>query len=513
MKRKGILVVDYGSQYNELVARRVRDAGVYSEICSFASAAKELSDGKAIGIILTGGPKSVYGKDAFPLPKEILESHLPVLGLCYGLQLLSYSLGGKVGQLKNAEFGNAKVFVDNHDSPLLYGIPDTFTCFMSHHDCVLEPAEGFKITAHTPNCPVAAAEDPKRKLYGVQFHPEVNDTQFGQKIIENFLFRIVKAEPEWSLDKFIDEKVTEIRSEVGPGEKVLLGLSGGVDSSVTAAIISKAIGKRLACVFVNHGLLRLNEAQEVQDAFKGFDLDFHYVDASTEFFNALKGVTDPEQKRKIIGAEFIRVFRDEAKKLGKVEYLAQGTIYPDVVESGLGGNSAKIKSHHNVGGLPKDIGFKGLIEPLRFLFKDEVRALGTKLGLPEKLVWRQPFPGPGLGIRIIGEVTPEKASIVQKADFIFREEVAKAGLEKDISQYYAALTNMRTVGVEGDGRSYEYAVVLRAIKTIDFMTAKPYEMPFAVLRKVADRIVDEVPNVNRVMFDYTSKPPATIEME
>lgn len=511
MKRKGILVVDYGSQYNELVARRVRQAGVWSEICSFSKAEEQLKSGLVEGIILTGGPKSVYEEGAFPLPECILESGLPVLGICYGFQLLSYTLGGKVGPLAAAEYGNADVISDQ-DSPLTEGIPANIPVFMSHRDCVISLPDGFVRLAHTSTTPNAIAADHVRKLYGVQFHPEVNDTSFGQKIIENFLFNIVKAPKDWSMDSFIQESVVAIRNKVGDG-KVLLALSGGVDSSVCAALLSKAIGRNLVCVFVNHGLLRKNEAQEVQQVFSTFDLDFHYVDASALFFANLKGISEPEAKRKTVGKLFIDVFRDESAKLGAIDYLAQGTIYPDVVESGEGGNSARIKSHHNVGGLPKDIGFKGLVEPLRYLFKDEVRELGLNLGLPESLVWRQPFPGPGLSIRIIGEVTPEKVRIVQDADAILREEVAKAGLARRISQYYVALTNIKTVGVKGDGRSYDYACVIRAVKTIDFMTAKPFKIPFEILTHIADRIVDEVDGINRVMFDCTSKPPATIELE
>lgn len=510
--RKAILVIDYGSQYNELVARRVREEGVYSEICSYKDAPKKLSEGNIIGIILTGGPHSVYGENSFPLPKEVLESKLPVLGICYGFQLLSYALGGEVKQLGKSEFGNAKVRVTDGTSPLLKGVSNEFNSFMSHNDSVIKLANGFRKIAETNNCPNAIAEDDQRKLFGVQFHPEVNDTEFGQQIIRNFLFEVVKAEKTWTMENFVEEKIKEVREKVGEG-RILLALSGGVDSSVTAAILSKAVGKRLSCVFVNHGLLRKYEAEEVINTFKSFDLDFHYVDASKDFFDALKGVTDPEAKRKIIGKLFIDTFQKESAKLGKIDYFAQGTIYPDVVESGLGGNSVKIKSHHNVGGLPKDIGFKGLVEPLRYLFKDEVRKVGLTLGLPESLVFRQPFPGPGLGIRVIGEVTLEKVKIVQDADYILREEIKNAGLDRKISQYYAALTNMLTVGVEGDGRSYDYALVIRAVKTIDFMTAKPFDIPYAIITKIADRIVNEVKHVNRVFFDFTSKPPATIEME
>ncbi|HBR85763.1 MAG TPA: GMP synthase (glutamine-hydrolyzing) [Firmicutes bacterium] len=511
MRQRGILVVDYGSQYNELVARRVRQAGVYSQICSFKDAEAELASGLVAGVILTGGPMSVYEKGAFPLPDCILKSGLPVLGICYGFQLLSYAQQGRVAPLDSAEYGDTVVFKSG-DSPLLDGVPDSFHVFMSHRDCVVTLPAGYQRLAYTAGTPNAIAQDVARKQYGVQFHPEVNDTQYGQRIIENFLFKIVGAKKDWSIDSIISDSVDRIRAQVGDG-RVLLGLSGGVDSSVCAALISKAIGQRLSCVFVDHGLLRKNEARDVIATFQNFDLDFHPVDASEKFFHALSGVTDPEAKRKVVGQLFIDTFRDEAKKLGTIDYLAQGTIYPDVVESGQGGNSARIKSHHNVGGLPADIGFKGLVEPLRYLFKDEVRELGRQLGLPDSLVFRQPFPGPGLSIRIIGEVTPEKVRIVQDADQILREEIEKAGLARKISQYYAALSNMRTVGVKGDGRSYDYACVIRAVQTIDFMTAKPFALPFDLLTRIADRIVDEVVGINRVLFDCTSKPPATIEME
>lgn len=511
--RKEVLVVDYGSQYNQLVARRVRDLGVYSEICSFRDVDEKLSRGDVIGVILTGGPQSAYGKDAFPLPQSILDSKIPVLGICYGFQLISYALGGKVAPLSQSEFGNAEVEVLSQSSPLLKGIPMRFCSFMSHNDSVVKLAPGFRRLGKTASCPNAIASDEERKLYGVQFHPEVNDTQYGEKIFENFLFRIVEAKRDWSMEDFAKEKVESLRREIGPEGRVLLGLSGGVDSSAVAALLSKAIGKRLVCVFVDHGLLRAQEAQEVRKTFSKFDLDFRYVDASKAFFSALKGVVDPEKKRKVIGKLFAQVFQREAEKVKGVAFLAQGTIYPDVVESGLGGHSAKIKSHHNVGGLPKKLGFKGLVEPLRFLFKDEVRKVGRTLGLPPSLVDRQPFPGPGLGIRILGEVTPQKVKIVQRADAILREEVEKAGLEGKIGQWYAALTDAKTVGVEGDGRTYERAVAIRAVKTVDFMTATPYPFPYEVLFRVADRIVDEVEGVNRVFYDCTSKPPATIELE
>lgn len=510
---KKILVVDYGSQYNLLVSRRIREEGVYSEICSFDHVSDALKSGDVIGIVLTGGPHSVYSKDAFELPDEILSANLPVLGICYGFQLMAQCLGGEVQKATKSEFGKVDLTVAPSKSCLFKGLPEKFEVFMSHGDSIKRLPEGFEPLGFTSDCPIAAGQDVKRKLYGVQFHPEVNDTQYGQLIIRNFLFDIVHAERNWSLGDFINDKVNEINMRVGVNERVLLGLSGGVDSAVSAALIAKAVEKRLTCLFIDHGLLRKNEAQEVISAFEHENLDFRYVDASYLFLNALKGITDPEEKRKIIGSLFIETFHNEAKKIGNFDYLAQGTIYPDVVESGAGGNSVKIKSHHNVGGLPSDIGFKGLIEPLNFLFKDEVRKVGMSLGLPESIVYRQPFPGPGLAIRIIGEVTREKVEIVQNADFILREEIKNSGLEHDINQYFVALTNMKTVGVEGDGRSYEYAAVVRTVKTVDFMTAKPFDLSYSLITRVADRIVNEVKGINRVLFDFTSKPPATIELE
>ena len=509
--RKEILVLDYGSQYNQLVCRRVRDEGVYSEICSYKDAPEKLKQGNVIGIILTGGPHSVYESNSFSLPKEVLESKLPVLGICYGFQLLSYYLGGEVKGLNKSEFGNAKVNVINSDSLLLKNIPSSFISFMSHNDSVTKLPSGFIKNAETDSCPNAIASDETRKIYGVQFHPEVNDTEFGQQIIRNFLFEIVKADKNWTMENFIEDKVKEIKEKVKPDEKVLLGLSGGVDSSVTAALLSKAIGKRLTCVFVNHGLLRKNEVKEVIDTFKNFDLDFKYVDASNDFYKALAGVTEPEEKRKIIGKLFVETFRKEADKLGKIDYLAQGTIYPDLIESGTKGKV--IKSHHNVGGLPDHVDFKEIIVPLRDLFKDEVRKVGLELGIPENLVFRQPFPGPGLAIRIIGDITENKLNILREADSIFREEIANANLHKSINQYFAVLTNLRSVGVMGDERTYDYTIALRAVETTDFMTGVWSKIPYEILEKISSRIVNEVKHVNRVVYDITSKPPATIEME
>ena len=447
--------------------------------------------------------------------KELFELGIPVLGLCYGAQLMMHVLGGKVTKPEVGEYGKTEVLIDKKDSKVFEGVESSTTCWMSHFDYIERVAPGFEIAAHTSDCPVAAAENAEKKLYAIQFHPEVLHTVRGKEMLYNFVRGVCACSGDWKMDAFVENAVADIREKVGDG-KVLLALSGGVDSSVAAGLLSRAIGKQLTCVFVDHGLLRKNEGDEVEAVFgpKGnFDLNFIRVNAQERYYSKLAGVTEPEQKRKIIGEEFIRVFEEEAKKIGAVDFLAQGTIYPDIVESGLGGESAVIKSHHNVGGLPDYVDFKEIIEPLRDLFKDEVRKVGLELGIPEDLVFRQPFPGPGLGIRIIGEVTAEKVQIVQDADAIYREEIAKAGLDRDINQYFAALTNMRSVGVMGDERTYDYAVALRAVKTIDFMTAEAADIPFEVLQKVMSRIINEVKGVNRVFYDLTSKPPGTIEFE
>jgi GMP synthase (glutamine-hydrolysing) len=468
-----IVVIDFGGQYNQLIARRVRQCHVYSEVLPYTTPIDKLSDPQIKGIIFTGGPNSVYDEKSPHIDPAVFALGKPILGICYGAQLIGYQLGGKVSHAPVSEYGKTLVHRVGA-SRLLADVSSDTEVFMSHTDQVTEAPEGFTLTASTDNCRFAAFENDAKKIYATQFHPEVEHTVEGQKIIETFVLSICACKPSWNYDSFIDDQVKEIRARVGD-KKVLCALSGGVDSSVTAALLSKAIGDHLYCVFVDHGLLRKKEAEMVEKVFGPdghFRLNFIPVDASKLFFEKLAGVTEPEQKRKIIGATFIQVFDEEAKKLGNIDFLAQGTIYPDRIESGLG-ISAKIKSHHNVGGLPKDIGFSGLIEPLSYLFKDEVREVGRKLGLPDELVYRQPFPGPGLGIRIIGEVTPEKVHLVQEADAIFREEIAKAGLDRKISQYFAALTNMRSVGVMGDSRTYDYAVVLRAVQTDDFMTAKP----------------------------------------
>lgn len=549
MNQEKVIVIDFGGQYNQLVARRVRECNVYCEIYSYKTDIEKIKEMNPKGIILTGGPNSCYEEDAPTYSRELFELGIPVLGLCYGAQLMMHVLDGTVEKAPVREYGKTEVFV-NTESVLFDGVgtaaasvripslsadsamqkqheeDDHATiCWMSHFDYISKPAPGFSVCAHTADCPVAAAENPAKSLYAIQFHPEVLHTQEGTKMLSNFVKNVCECAGDWRMDAFVESTVEEIRKKVGDG-RVLLALSGGVDSSVAAGLLSKAIGKQLTCVFVDHGLLRKNEGDEVECVFgEGgqFDLNFIRVNAQERYYSKLAGVTEPEQKRKIIGEEFIRVFEEEAKKIGAVDFLAQGTIYPDVVESGLGGESAVIKSHHNVGGLPDYVDFKEIIEPLRDLFKDEVRKAGLELGIPERLVFRQPFPGPGLGIRIIGEVTADKVRIVQDADAIYREEVDKAaaayqnehGKEAPWmpNQYFAALTNMRSVGVMGDERTYDYAVAVRAVQTIDFMTAEAAQIPFEVLQTVMSRIINEVRGVNRVFYDLTSKPPGTIEFE
>ena len=514
MNKELVIVIDFGGQYNQLVARRVRECNVYCEIYSYKTDIAKIKAMNPKGIILTGGPNSCYDDGAPTCTEELFNLGVPVLGLCYGAQLMMHVLGGKVEKAPVREYGKTEVMVDN-SSALFTDVSPTTICWMSHFDYISKVAPGFRICAHTTDCPVAAAEDASRNLYAIQFHPEVLHTKEGTKMLHNYVRGICGCAGDWKMDAFVENTIREIREKVGDG-KVLLALSGGVDSSVAAGLLSRAIGKQLTCVFVDHGLLRKNEGDEVEQVFGPngqFDLNFIRVNAQERYYSKLAGVTEPEKKRKIIGEEFIRVFEEEAKKIGAVDFLAQGTIYPDVVESGLGGESAVIKSHHNVGGLPDYVDFKEIIEPLRNLFKDEVRKAGLELGIPEKLVFRQPFPGPGLGIRIIGEVTAEKVRIVQDADAIYREEIANAGLDRSIGQYFAALTNMRSVGVMGDERTYDYAVALRAVNTVDFMTAEAADIPFDVLQTVMSRIINEVRGVNRVFYDLTSKPPGTIEFE
>ncbi len=514
MNKELVIVIDFGGQYNQLVARRVRECNVYCEIYSYKTDIAKIKAMNPKGIILTGGPNSCYEDGAPTCTEELFNLGVPVLGLCYGAQLMMHVLGGKVEKAPVREYGKTEVMVDN-SSALFTDVSPTTICWMSHFDYISKVAPGFRICAHTADCPVAAAEDASRNLYAIQFHPEVLHTKEGTKMLHNYVRGICGCAGDWKMDAFVENTIREIREKVGDG-KVLLALSGGVDSSVAAGLLSRAIGKQLTCVFVDHGLLRKNEGDEVEQVFGPngqFDLNFIRVNAQERYYSKLAGVTEPEKKRKIIGEEFIRVFEEEAKKIGAVDFLAQGTIYPDVVESGLGGESAVIKSHHNVGGLPDYVDFKKIIEPLRNLFKDEVRKAGLELGIPEKLVFRQPFPGPGLGIRIIGEVTAEKVRIVQDADAIYREEIANAGLDRSIGQYFAALTNMRSVGVMGDERTYDYAIALRAVNTVDFMTAEAADIPFDILQTVMSRIINEVRGVNRVFYDLTSKPPGTIEFE
>jgi GMP synthase (glutamine-hydrolysing) len=513
MDHQLVIVLDFGGQYNQLIARRVRECGVYCEVKPYTTQLSELAAQNPIGFIFTGGPRSVYEADSPQVDPALFTLGIPVLGICYGCHLMAHALGGKVVPATGAtarEYGKTETYYDS-SCTLFEGLPVQGISWMSHGDYMEKVPSGFALTARSDSCPNVAIADQRRGFYGVQFHPEVNHTENGIAMIRNFLYKVCKAKGDWSMGDYCKTAIAKIRTEIGNG-KVLLALSGGVDSSVAAALLAEAVGNQLTCVFVDHGLMRKDEGDEVEAAFRKWNLNFVRVDAEQRFLSKLAGVTEPEHKRKIIGEEFIRVFEEEGKKIGKVDYLAQGTIYPDVIESGLG-NAATIKSHHNVGGLPDFVDFKEIIEPLRLLFKDEVRQLGRELGLPEYLVMRQPFPGPGLAIRVIGEVTKEKLDTLREADFIFRDEIAKAGEDKNLNQYFAVLTNMRSVGVMGDGRTYDYTLALRAVTTTDFMTADWARIPYDVLDQISVRIVNEVAGVNRIVYDVTSKPPATIEWE
>ena len=506
-----ILILDFGGQYNQLIARRVRECNVYSEVVPYNISIEKIKEKNPKGIIFTGGPASVYGEDSPKCSEEIFNLGIPVLGICYGMQLMAHTLGGKVTSANTREYGETNVNLDN-TSPLFQGFDNTNIFLMSHTDYVEKVPDGFKKIADTPVCPIAGMENSERKLYGIQFHPEVNNSKNGIQVIKNFLYNVCNCSGDWVMSSFVEDSIKSLKEKIGD-KKALCALSGGVDSSVAAVLLSKAIGKNLTCIFVDHGLLRKNEGDEVEEIFtKYYNLNFVRVNAKDRFLEKLAGVTDPEKKRKIIGEEFIRVFEEEAKKLGTIDFLVQGTIYPDVIESGLG-KSAVIKSHHNVGGLPEHVDFKEIVEPLRSLFKDEVRKTGLELGIPEKLVYRQPFPGPGLAIRIIGDITEDKLNVLKDADSIFREEIANANLHRNINQYFAVLTNLKSVGVMGDERTYDYTVALRAVETTDFMTGVWSKIPYEVLEKVSSRIVNEVKHVNRVVYDITSKPPATIEWE
>lgn len=510
MNNELIMIVDFGGQYNQLIARRVRESGVYSEVVSWKNALVKIKEKSPIGVIFTGGPNSVYLENAPHLDKEVFELGIPILGICYGMQLMAQTLGGRVERATQQEYGKIKLHIEASNG-LFSAVEDGAQCWMSHFDYVAKAPEGFEVTATTDNCPVAAMKNDARKLYAVQFHAEVEHTPFGRQLIKNFLFDVCGCKGDWNMGDFAQNMIKSIKQKVGD-KRVLCGLSGGVDSSVAATMVHQAVGNQLTCIFVDHGLLRKNEGDEVEKVFADeFHMNFVRVDAKERFLSRLKGVSDPETKRKIIGEEFIRVFEEEANKLEGIDFLVQGTVYPDVIESGTD-TAEVIKSHHNVGGLPEDMKFE-LIEPLRDLFKDEVRRVGEEVGVPGHIVWRQPFPGPGLSIRILGEITDEALHLVRESDAILREEIAKAGLDRDVWQYFTVLPNVKSVGVMGDERTYSHAIGIRAVTSIDGMTSDWARIPYEVLDKISSRIVNEVPGVNRILYDVTSKPPSTIEWE
>ncbi|WP_251479576.1 glutamine-hydrolyzing GMP synthase [Planococcus sp. NCCP-2050] len=509
-EQKKIVVLDFGSQYNQLITRRIREIGVYSELHPHTITAEEIKEMNATGIIFSGGPNSVYDKNAFSIDEAIFEMGLPILGICYGMQLMALKLNGKVEKAQNREYGKAELKLIK-ESKVFEGLPEEQIVWMSHGDLVTAAPPGFEVTGTSASCPIASMADESRKFYGVQFHPEVRHSVYGNELLRQFVFGVCGMAADWSMENYIELEIEKIREEVGD-KKVLCALSGGVDSSVVAVLIHKAIGDQLTCMFVDHGLLRKGEAESVMKTFAdGFNMNVIKIDARDRFMKKLEGVTDPEKKRKIIGNEFIYVFDDEASKLEGMDFLAQGTLYTDIIESGTT-TAQTIKSHHNVGGLPEDMQFK-LIEPLNTLFKDEVRVLGTELGMPDEIVWRQPFPGPGLGIRIMGAVTEEKLEIVRESDWILRDEISKAGLDRDVWQYFTVLPDIRSVGVMGDARTYDYAIGIRAVTSIDGMTSDWARIPWDVLEKISVRLVNEVSHINRVLYDITSKPPATIEWE